>query len=164
MSVDIPAGVETGTRIRMPQTGDAGIAGGPKGDIYVEIRQKAHKVFERRGDDLHCTLQVPMTAAALGTVLTLDTFDGDQPVDVAPGTHSGTTVKLKGLGVGRLQRSGRGDLLVHLDVLTPSELTEEQEGLLRQLAALRGEEMPQASLAPVGHGVFARLRDAFMGR
>lgn len=164
MSVDIPAGVETGTRIRMPQVGDAGIAGGAKGDIYVEIRQAAHKVFERRGDDLHCTLEVPMTAAALGTVLELETFDGEQAVEVAPGTHSGTTVKLKGLGVGRLQRGGRGDLYVHLDVLTPGDLTEEQEELLRQLAALRGEEMPQATLTPIGHGVFARLRDAFMGR
>jgi len=164
LSVDIPAGVETGTRIRMPQVGDAGIAGGAKGDIYVEIRQTPHKVFERRGDDLHCTLEVPMTAAALGTVLELETFDGEQAVEVAPGTHSGTTVKLKGLGVGRLQRGGRGDLYVHLDVLTPSALTDEQEELLRQLAALRGEEMPQATLTPIGHGVFARLRDAFMGR
>ncbi|MGC4174946.1 molecular chaperone DnaJ [Demequina sp.] len=164
MNVDIPAGVETGTRIRMPQVGDAGIAGGPKGDVYVEIRQKAHKVFERRGDDLHCTLEVPMTAAALGTVLALATFDGEQAVEVAPGTHSGTTVKLKGLGVGKLQRPGRGDLFVHLDVLTPAELTEEQEALLRQLATLRNEEMPEANLTPIGHGVFARLRDAFMGR
>ena len=164
MTVDIPAGVETGTRIRMPQVGDAGISGGPKGDIYVEIRQKPHKMFERRGDDLHCTLQVPMTAAALGTVLNLATFDGERPVEVVQGTHSGTTVKLKGLGVGKLQRPGRGDLLVHLDVLTPSDLTEEQEELLRQLAASRGEEMPEANLAPIGHGVFARLRDAFMGR
>ena len=164
MSVDIPAGVETGTRIRMPEVGDAGVSGGPKGDVYIEIRQKGHKSFERRGDDLHCTLAVPMTAAALGTVMSLATFDGEQQVEVAAGTHSGTTVKLKGLGVGRLQRPGRGDLHVHLDVLTPGELTEEQEDLLRQLAALRAEEMPEANLTPIGHGVFARLRDAFMGR
>ncbi len=155
--------METGTRIRIPQVGDAGIAGGPKGDIYVEIRQKAHKVFERRGDDLHCTLGVPMTAAALGTVLSLETFDGAQEVDVKPGTHSGTTLRLKGLGVGRLQRPGRGDLWIHLDVLTPTELTEEQEELLRQLATARGEEMPEANLTPIGRGVFARLRDAFRG-
>jgi molecular chaperone DnaJ len=83
---------------------------------------------------------------------------------VRPGTHSGTTVRLKGHGVGRLQRGGRGDLHVHLDVQTPTELTDEQAELLRQLAASRGEEMPQATLAPIGGGVFARLRDAFMGR
>ena len=105
-----------------------------------------------------------MTAAALGTILTLTTFDGEQAVDVKQGTHSGTTVRLKGLGVGRLQRPGRGDLWIHLDVLTPTELTEEQEALLRQLAAARGEEMPEANLTPIGHGVFARIRDAFTGR
>ena len=90
--------------------------------------------------------------------------DGERPVEVKPGTHSGTTVRLKGLGVGKLQRAGRGDLFVHLDVLTPTDLTAEQEELLRQLASQRGEEMPEAALTPVGHGVFARLRDAFMGR
>ncbi|BDZ60674.1 hypothetical protein GCM10025873_04650 [Demequina sediminis] len=105
-----------------------------------------------------------MTAAALGTVMTVETFDGPQEVDVRPGTHSGSTVRLKGLGVGRLQRAGRGDLHVHLDIVTPTDLTDEQADLLRQLAALRGEEIPEARLAPIGGGVFSRLRDAFMGR
>ncbi|WP_084037980.1 molecular chaperone DnaJ [Demequina sp. NBRC 110053] len=164
ITVDIPAGVETGTRIRLANAGDAGTGGGPKGDLYVEIREKAHPTFERRGDDLHCTLEVPMTAAALGAVMAVETFDGEQSVDIRPGTHAGTTVKLKGLGVGRLQRSGRGDLLVHLDVHTPTELDSEQEELLRRLAELRGEEMPAASLAPIGGGVFSRLRDAFKAR
>ncbi|WP_062201865.1 molecular chaperone DnaJ [Demequina salsinemoris] len=164
IKVDIPAGVETGTRIRLPHMGDAGVGGGPKGDLYVEIRETSHKTFERRGDDLHCTLEVPMTAAALGTVLTVDTFDGAQEVDVPQGTHSGHTVRLKGLGVGRLQRPGRGDLFVHLDVLTPTDLTDEQQELMTRLAKLRGEEMPEARLAPIGGGVFSRLKDAFMGR
>jgi len=164
VSVDIPAGVETGTRIRMPGAGDAGPGGGPKGDLYIEIREQAHQTFERRGNDLHCTLEVPMTAAALGTVMSVETFDGARDIEVKPGTHSGSTVKLKGLGVGKLQRQGRGDFYVHLDVHTPTDLTDEQEGLLRQLAALRGEEMPEGHLAPIGGGVFARLRDAFMGR
>lgn len=164
VKVDIPAGVETGTRIRMTGVGDAGVAGGQKGDLYIEIRSRAHKVFERRGDDLHCTLEVPMTAAALGTVLTVDTFDGPHDVEVRPGTHAGSTVRLKGLGVGRLQRPGRGDLHVHLDVVTPTDLTDEQAELMRKLAELRGEEAPEARLAPLGGGVFSRLRDAFMGR
>ncbi|WP_296666335.1 molecular chaperone DnaJ [Demequina sp.] len=164
VKVDIPAGVATGTRIRMTGAGDAGVAGGPKGDLYIEIREKADPVIERRGDDLHCTLEVPMTAAALGTVLSVDTFDGPQDVDVRPGTHSGSTVRLKGLGVGRLQRSGRGDLHVHLDVVTPTDLTDEQAELLRRLATLRDEETPDGRLAPIGGGVFSRLKDAFMGR
>ncbi|MDE0572845.1 molecular chaperone DnaJ [Demequina sp. B12] len=164
VKVDIPAGVETGTRIRLSGRGDAGVAGGPKGDLYVEIREKQHDVFERRGDDLHCTLEVPMTAAALGAQMDVDTFDGPQPVEIRQGTHAGSTVKLKGLGVGRLQRAGRGDLHVHLDVHTPTDLSDEQTDLLRQLAALRGEEMPEATLAPLGGGVFSRLRGHFKGR
>jgi molecular chaperone DnaJ len=164
VAVDIPAGVETGTRIRMQGGGDAGTAGGPKGDIYVEIRESQHKVFERRGDDLHCTLELPMTSAALGTVAVVDTLDGPQEVDVRPGAHSGSTIKLKGLGVGKLQRGGRGDLYVHLDVQTPTDLDDEQRRLLMELAALRGDELREARLAPIGGGVFARLRDAFMGR
>lgn len=162
--VDIPAGVETGTRIRLSGAGDAGPGGGPRGDLYLEIRERQHKIFERRGDDLHCTLEVPMTAAALGTVATVDTFDGSQEVDVRPGTHSGSTITLKGLGVGKLQRAGRGNLYVHIDVQTPQDLTEEQTELLRQFAALRGEEIPESHLAPLGGGVFSRLKDAFMGR
>lgn len=164
LNVDIPAGVETGTRIRMTNQGDAGPGGGPRGDLYLEIREKQHKTFERRGDDLHCTLEIPMTAAALGTVATVETFDGPQEIDVRAGTHSGSTVTLKGLGVGRLQRAGRGNLHVHLDVQTPTDLTDEQAELLRSLASARGEEFAEARLAPLGGGVFARLRDAVMGR
>lgn len=164
IDVDIPAGVESGTRIRMAGAGDAGPGGGPRGDLYIEIREKPHKSFERRGDDLHCTIELPMTAAALGTVTQVDTFDGPQDVDVRPGTHAGSTITLKGLGVGRLQRQGRGNLYVHLDIQTPTDLSDEQADLLRQLAELRGEERPEARLAPLGGGVFARLRDAFMGR
>ena len=112
--------------------GDAGLAGGRKGDLYVEIREQPHEVFERRGDDLHCTLEVPMTAAALGTVTSVETFDGAKEVDIRPGTHAGTSIKLKGLGVGKLQRAGRGDLYVHLDVLTPTDLDDEQATLARR--------------------------------
>ena len=105
-----------------------------------------------------------MTAAALGAAMSVDTFDGDQQVEIGPGTHAGTTIKLKGLGVGRLQRAGRGDLFVHLDVHTPTDLDAEQEELMRRLAALRGEEMPSSNLAPIGGGVFSRLRGAFKPR
>ena len=163
ITVDIPAGVETGTRIRLQGSGDAGLAGGRKGDLYVEIREQAHEVFERQGDDLHCTLELPMTAAALGTVTSVETFDGAKEVDIRPGTHAGATIKLKGLGVGKLQRAGRGDLYVHLDVHTPTELDDEQRRLLTELAALRGEELREARLAPLGGGVFSRLREAIRG-
>lgn len=164
INVDIPAGVETGTRIRLSGYGDAGVGGGPKGDLYVEIRVKEHKVFERQGFDLHCRLEVPMTAAALGTTLTVDTLDGQRQIEVRPGTQSGETARLKGLGVGRLQRSGRGDLFVHLDVQTPTGLTDDQQELLRTLAEQRGENVTEVRLMPLGQGLLSRLKDAFTGR
>ncbi|MCJ7827241.1 MAG: molecular chaperone DnaJ, partial [Demequinaceae bacterium] len=164
ITVDIPAGVESGTRIRLQGYGDAGASGGPTGDLYVEIREKPHAVFERRGDDLHCTLEIPMTAAALGTVMKVETVDGPKEVDIRPGAQPGETIRLKGLGVGHLQRTGRGELFVHIDVETPVGMTLEQEGLVKRLAALRGEEFPEARLSPANAGLFSRLRDAFTGR
>lgn len=164
ISVDVPAGVDTGTRIKLTAQGEVGPAGGPAGDLYLEVRERRHDVFVRRGDDLHATLPVPMTAAALGTVLTLDTLDGPQEVDLRPGTQPDQEVVLKGLGVGHLHTGGRGDLHVHVDVQVPVALDEEQAELLRRLAALRGEERPDARLATASTGMFARLRDKLAGR
>ena len=164
ISVDVPAGVDTGTRIKLTGQGEVGPAGGPSGDLYLEVRERRHEVFVRRGDDLHATLPVPMTAAALGTVLTLDTLDGPQEVDLRPGTQPDQEVVLKGLGVGHLHTGGRGDLHVHVDVQVPVALDDEQAELLRRLAALRGEERPDARLAAASTGMFARLRDKLSGR
>lgn len=105
-----------------------------------------------------------MTAAALGTVLPLDTFDGARDLDFVPGTQAGDVVTLRGLGVTHLRGTGRGDLIVHADVMTPTKLTEAQQDLLRQLAALRGEERPVGRVAAVDKGGFmGKLRDAFKG-
>ena len=165
LDVQIPAGVDNGTRIQLAGEGEVGPGGGPAGDLYVEIDERPHPVFTRRGDDLHCTVvPVPMTAAALGTTLELETLDGVENVDVRPGTQSGTVIPLRGKGVAHLRASGRGDLIVHVDVQTPTKLDAEQEELLRQLAALRGEERPVGQFAPGQQGLFSRLRDAFNGR
>jgi len=164
LSVNVPAGVDTGTRIKLTAQGEVGPGGGPAGDLYVEIREKPHETFVRRGDDLHCTLQVPMTAAALGTVLDLETLDGEQEIDLRPGTQPGQVVTLKGLGVGHLHAGGRGDLNVHVDVQVPAGLDEEQTELLRSLATLRGEERPEPRLTAAHPGVFSRLRDKLSGR
>ncbi|GAB3285437.1 molecular chaperone DnaJ [Sinomonas notoginsengisoli] len=158
LTVKIPAGVSTGTRIQLAGQGEAGTAGGPSGDLYVEIRVASHSMFSREGDDLHATLSVPMTAAALGADLTLETFDGEQQVTLRPGSQSGDVVTLQGLGVTRLRGMGRGDLLVHVKVETPTKLDAEQEELLRQLAKLRGEQVGEGKLVGSG-GVFAKLRD-----
>ncbi|MFC8598947.1 molecular chaperone DnaJ [Isoptericola sp. NPDC057191] len=164
LTVNVPAGVDTGTRIKLTSQGEVGPGGGPAGDLYVEIREKPHDTFVRRGDDLHCTLQVPMTAAALGTVLDLETLDGEQEIDLRPGTQPGQVVTLKGLGVGHLHAGGRGDLNVHVDVQVPTGLDEEQTELLRSLATLRGEERPEPRLTAAHPGVFSRLRDKLSGR
>ena len=164
LSVDVPAGVDTGTRIKLTGQGEVGPAGGPAGDVYLEVHERKNDTFVRRGDDLHATVEVPMTAAALGTVLTLDTLDGPRDVDLRPGTQPSQIVTLKNLGVGHLHVGGRGDLHVHVDVQVPSALDDEQAELLRKLAALRGEERPEARFAGSSSGVFAKLRDKLSGR
>jgi len=164
LSVDVPAGVDTGTRIKLTGQGEVGPAGGPSGDVYLEVRERKHDTFVRRGDDLHATLEVPMTAAALGTVLMLDTLDGEREVDLRPGTQPAQIVTIKGLGVGHLHAAGRGDLHVHVEVHVPTAMDEEQAELLRRLATLRGEERPEARLAASNTGVFAKLRDKLSGR
>lgn len=159
LTIKLPAGVGTGTRIQLAGQGEAGPAGGPQGDLYVEIRVNPDKNFIREGDDLHVTLTVPMTAAALGTDVTLDTFDGERELSIKPGTQAGETITLRGLGVAHLRGYGRGDLQVHVHVETPTKLDSEQEDLLRRLAQARGEEYTEGKLASSGTGVFARLRD-----
>ncbi|MBG6217703.1 molecular chaperone DnaJ [Arthrobacter sp. CAN_A6] len=159
LTIKVPAGVATGTRIQLSGQGEAGTAGGPQGDLYVEIRVNTDSTFLREGDDLHVTLSVPMTAASLGTSVRLDTFDGDQELAIKAGTQSGEILTLRGLGVTHLRGSGRGDLRVHLNVETPRNLDPEQEELLRKLAGLRGEEYTDGQLASSGSGVFARLRE-----
>jgi len=175
LTVKIPAGVDTGTRVQLAGQGEVGPGGGPAGDLYVEINVTPHKTFTRDGVDLHCTVNVPMTAAALGTTLTLPTLEADVaaaadqessdlPLDfeleLKPGTQSGTEQVLRGRGVPGL-RGGRGDLVVHIEVATPTRLDARQEELLRELAAIRDEEHPTGQPRPENKSVFGRLRDAF---
>ncbi len=161
ITIKVPAGVDTGTRIQLAGEGEIGPGGGPAGDLYVEIRVRKHRTFQRHGDDLHCSVDLPMTAAALGTTLTLETFDGDRDVDVRPGAQAGDVVTLRGLGVTHLRSGQRGDLLVHCVVRTPTQLDPQQEELLRQLAKERGEEQPEARFQPMNQSLFGKLRDAF---
>jgi molecular chaperone DnaJ len=164
LKVKVPAGVDTGTRIQLAGEGEVGPGGGPPGDLYVEIVERPHPVYTRRGDDVHCTVSLPMTAAALGTTIELDTLDGPEQLDVLPGTQSGQVVVLADRGVGHLRGAGRGDFVVHIEVQTPTRLDAEQEELLARLAELRGEERPAAAMQSSQQGLFSRLRDAFNGR
>ena len=166
LTVKIPPGVDSGTRIQLTGEGEVGPNAGPAGDLFVEIHVATHPMFERRGDELHCVVTVPMTAAALGTSLTMETIDGPLDVDIAGGTQSGQTVTLKGRGAARLRSAGRGDLYIYLSVQTPTKLDPEQEELLRKLAALREESTVQLgnpAVAGTG-GLFSRLKDAFTAK
>ncbi|NVI92602.1 molecular chaperone DnaJ [Actinomadura sp. BRA 177] len=162
VKVKIPAGVENGIHIQLAGEGEVGPGGGPPGDLFLEIVEKPHQIFEREGDDLHCTVEIPMTAAALGTSVTIETLDAAESVDIKPGTQSGQVITLYNRGVRHLNESGRGDLMIHVNVETPNRLDEEQEDLLRRLAALRGEERPPGKFAPgQRNGMFSRIKDVF---
>ncbi|WP_407935736.1 molecular chaperone DnaJ [Jatrophihabitans cynanchi] len=158
ITVDVPAGIEDGMRIRLSGQGEVGPGGGPAGDLYVEVSEQPHEMFVREGSDLHCTVAVPMTAAALGTDLVLNTLDGEEKLELRPGTQSGAQLTLRGRGVPRLRSSARGDLHVHIEVRTPTRLDEEQERLLRELAALRDEDVTAITKSS---GLFGKVRDAF---
>jgi molecular chaperone DnaJ len=163
LQVKVPAGVEDGMRIRLTGQGEVGPGGGPAGDLYVEIHERPHDVFTRDGEDLHCRVTLPMTAAALGTTLSLKTLDGEEDLVIRPGTQSGSVLTLRAHGAPRLRATGRGNLVVHVEVSTPTRLDTEQEKLLRELAALRGEDQPDSHREAQG-GLFSRVRDAFNGR
>ena len=156
LQVKVPAGIESGMRLRLTGEGEVGPGGGPSGDLFVEVHERPHPVFTRDGDDLHCRLPLPMTAAALGTTLKLETLDGEEQLDIAPGTQPDEVTTLRARGVPHLRGTGRGDLFAHLDVQVPTRLDARQEELLRELAALRDEERPGST--GKGSGRFGRRR------
>jgi molecular chaperone DnaJ len=157
LKVNIPAGVDTGTRLRLANEGQPGGSGGPAGDLYVVLKLKEHPIFERSGDDLHCTIPVNIAQAALGTEVSLLTFDGLETVKIPEGAQTGSRIRLKNLGVPKLQSSGRGDLYVNVDVRIPSKLTREQRKLFEQLR----DTLP-AENEPHEKGIIDRVKDYFM--
>ena len=160
---NIPAGVGDGIRVRLTGQGEVGPGGGAPGDLYVEVRELPHDKFTRDGVELHCTVHVPMTAAALGTSMTLNTLLDTEDLDIKPGTQSGTVITIRNQGMPRLRGTGSGNLFVHIEVITPTRLDARQAELVRELAALRGEEQPE--LAERSHnGIFSRIKETFAGR
>lgn len=155
-TVDVPAGVDDGATLRLTGRGAVGPRGGAAGDLYVRLRVRTDPRFQRVDDDLIHEMHVALTQAALGAKIPFDTLDGEEIVEVDPGTQSGTVHRFRGRGVPHLRGRGRGDLHVRLVVDTPEDLDERQIELLYELAALRGEEID-----PPEHGLFQRLRGAF---
>jgi molecular chaperone DnaJ len=133
LEVKIPAGINEGMRIRSAGNGEPGTNGGPSGDLYIEIRVKQHEIFERDGDDLHCTAPVSMITAALGGQIQVPTLNGKAEIDLPEGTQHGKTFRLRGKGIKGLRSSYPGDLYCHVTVETPIKLTEHQRKLLKEL-------------------------------
>ncbi|HYZ93901.1 MAG TPA: J domain-containing protein [Actinomycetota bacterium] len=138
--VTIPGGIDTGDRLRVSGEGEAGTAGGSRGDLYVHFRVEGDERFERVGDDLYTWAEIPLTTAALGGTVTVPTLDGDEELDIPGGTQSGTVLRLKSLGVPKRSGRGRGQLVVRVHVVTPDRLGKKEKELLKELAALRGED------------------------
>ena len=153
LKVTVPAGIEDGTRLRVVGEGEAGVRGGPTGDLYVVVRVEPHELFVRDGADLHLEQEISAFRAALGAELEVPTLDGTEKLKVPAGAQPGDTVVLRGKGLPRLQRSGKGDLVVHLKVTVPRKLTAKQRELIQAVVAEEGDRP----------GVFRRVRDLIEG-
>jgi molecular chaperone DnaJ len=158
--IDIPAGVDTGLRIQLPGQGEIGPAGGPAGDLFLEIKVRHHDIFSRNGDDLLATLEVQMTDAILGTTATLQGLDGEILVEIKPGVQSAEVITVKDRGITHLRGSGRGDLKIGVQVVTPTRLGAAEQALIKQFASSRKPTAPH--LAQFQQGLFAKLRDRFL--
>jgi molecular chaperone DnaJ len=159
VSIDIPAGVETGLRLQLPGSGEVGPAGGPNGDLYIEVSVQAHEVFSRDGDDILATLEVSMPDAILGTTAKIEGLDGPVELEIRPGVQAGDILTIKGRGITPLRGTQRGDLRVGVHVVTPTRLDHKERALIQDFA--RRTKPPAPRLAEFHQGLFAKLRDRF---
>jgi molecular chaperone DnaJ len=157
LKVNIPPGVDDGTRMRLAHEGQPGGNGGPPGDLYVFLKVKEHAFFERHENDLHCTIPLNMAQAALGCEIDVPTLEKPHKLSIPEGTQSGAQIRLRHKGVPALNGGGRGDLVVHVDVKTPTRLTRDQRKLLEQLR----QTLPEDN-APSEKGIFEKVKDYFM--
>ncbi len=155
-SVEVPAGVDDGSTLRLSGRGAAGPRGGANGDLYVHVRVRPHATLHRDGDDLVHDLYIPFTQAVLGAHIDYETLDGSEDLVIPAGTESGTVFRLRGHGVPHVRGRGRGDLRVNIVIDVPAGLDDAQDELLRQFAAARGEE-----IAEPGQGLFSKIKSAF---
>ncbi|MBV9075817.1 MAG: molecular chaperone DnaJ [Acidobacteria bacterium] len=136
MKIEVPPGVEDGTRIRYQGEGEAGVFGGPAGDLYVVLAVKDDAFYLREGNDLHCMVSISFPQAALGTEVTVPTFEGDYKLKIPPGVQSGQQVPIRNKGIPVLRGRGRGDLIVHVEVQIPKKLSARQRELLEELSSI----------------------------
>ena len=160
LKVNIPAGVEDGTRIRLTGEGEAGVNGGPPGDLYVVVNLKPHAVFQREGADLHCEMPISFATAALGGELEIPTLDGHATIKIPPETQTGQTFRLRNKGIRPVRGSVHGDLYCHVAIETPVKLTSRQKELLREFEAINAEDPGKHN--PRAKGWFEKVK-AFYG-
>ncbi|PRD44272.1 molecular chaperone DnaJ [Phyllobacterium phragmitis] len=159
LSVNIPAGIEDGTRIRLSGEGEAGLRGGPSGDLYIFLSIKPHEFFQRDGADLYCKVPISMTTAALGGQFEVSTLDGTQTrVKIPEGTQNGKQFRLKGKGMPILRQPALGDLYIQIAIETPQNLTRRQRDLLEEF-----EKISSKDNSPQSTGFFARMKEFFEG-
>jgi molecular chaperone DnaJ len=157
LSVTIPPGVDHGTQIRLAGEGEMGSRGGPPGNLYVVLAVEPHPIFQRRGDDILVELQVNVAQAALGAEVKVPTLEGDEDVTIAPGTQSGTVVRLRSRGVPHLRHNGRGDQLVLVRVAIPTKLSRDQKRLFQEL----GQTLDPETLWQEKRSLVDELREMF---
>ena len=156
LSVNIPQGVEEGTRIRLAGEGEAGLRGATAGDLYIFLSIKPHRIFQRQGADIHCRVPIPMTTATLGSAIEVPTIDGVLArVTIPSGTPTGHQFRLKNKGMTILRSSARGDMFIQAMVETPVNLTDKQKELLKEFGADSGVE----THSPEAHGFFGKVRE-----
>ncbi len=163
LTVRIPAGIATGQRLRISGEGEAGVAGGPRGDLYVVIQVQEHPFFRRDGNDLYCEVPLNFTTLALGGDIRVPTLEGEEPFTVPAGTQTGTSFRIRGKGMPDVGGRGRGDLLVTVRVTTPKKLSKEQRKLLEQLATTLPDDKfePTPVEDHADRGLFDRVKDIF---
>jgi molecular chaperone DnaJ len=154
IEIKIPAGVETGSRLRVSGEGEAGLGGGPSGDLFIVIHIAAHKEFERQGADLYAAVPVTFAQAALGAEIKVKTLDGEEDLKIPAGTQTGTVFRIKGHGMPNLGGRGKGDLFVAITLVTPKTLTKEQRKLLEQLAAIEDADFSDESFIDKVRSIF----------
>jgi molecular chaperone DnaJ len=159
VKLNVPAGVDNGSTLRLGREGEPGVRGGPPGDLYVSLHVRPHKIFTRQGNDVFCEIPISFIQATLGDEIEVPTLDGRTRLKIPEATQPGAVFHLRGKGIPHLQGHGRGDQVIRVNVMIPSRLTDKQKDLLREFGELERDDQYHIR----GKGFFEKMKDAFIG-